>query len=186
MACVLPVGIYKTTPYTGRSKQMNMPIQKPGRSEQTVCTPPEFLAAIVRRFRADFTWDLAALAINSVAPNFITPEQNSLITDWPSGSQDLWLNPPYSNIEPWVKKCNEHCAGLAWGGRIFVLVPASIGSNWWRNHVWQCARQWILRPRLTFVGHGNPYPKDLALLIYNKDRPDVEDGDYCYFDWKHT
>ena len=49
---------------------------------------------------------------------------------------------------------------------LLVLVPASIGSNWYAKYVYHYATTWALSPRIQFTGHTTPYPKDLMLLQY--------------------
>lgn len=141
-----------------------MPKQKPGKSEQDVQTPAIFLEAVKRRLRiGEFDIDLAASAENAVCPNYYDEAADSLVQPWCVGLGWNWCNPPYADIEPWVRK--------AWieagkGASTAMLVPASTGSNWWRDHVSTRAYISHLNGRLTFVGHKSPYPKDLALLLY--------------------
>jgi phage N-6-adenine-methyltransferase len=139
------------------------PKQKPGRSKQDYGTPSEFIAAVEGRF-GPLDFDLACTAANKVA------------TDWPSGGDafaitwsDLgraWLNPPFSRIEPWARRCAE--TRLGWSDRIFMLTPASVGANWFAEHVHGKALVLGLSPRLVFVGEKDPYPKDLILSCYGE------------------
>lgn len=147
-----------------------------GRSKQDYGTPPEFLSKVYRRLGIHgFDWDLAASPENSVAPFLFTEEDNSLIQDWDECYGWLWLNPPFANIEPWVKKASE-CKE----SKIALLVPASVGANWWRDYVHNKAHVLFLNGRLTFVGETQPYPKDCALLIYT---PYVKGG-YEVWNWR--
>lgn len=157
-----------------------MPKQKPGRSVQEVGTPYEFLAAVQNRFGA-IVWDLAADASNHVVDDWSGPgsvkQPDSLAGAWwalPPGL--LWLNPPYANIADWAAKCARARAeghGNSKTHRIALLVPASVGTNWFADHVAEKALVLFLRPRLTFVGHRDPYPKDLMLAVYG-ERPGYE------------
>ena len=52
------------------------------------------------------------------------------------------------------------------GSRILLLVPASIGANWFAEHVHQRAYVLALQGRLTFDGHTQSFPKDLILAVY--------------------
>lgn len=146
---------------------MSEPAQKPGQSEQTVGTPPEFIDAVERRF-GPITFDLAATKTNRVrqvpwyGPG--SPDgENALVKPWnqlPSGL--LWLNPPFEDIAPWARKCRmmgEH------GARIAFLVPLSSG-NWARDHVHGHGQVEALNPRLRFIGHKSLYPKDLMLVLH--------------------
>lgn len=141
------------------------PKQKPGRSEQSVATPKDFLEKVKGLLGIEeFDIDLAAEESNKVAYAFYSKEDNSLKQDWGFGGF-CWLNPPFSNITPWVEKSYMESQK---GAKIAALVPASVGSNWWSNWVENKAHVLLLQPRLTFVGHTSCYPKDLVLLLYTK------------------
>lgn len=149
---------------------MTMPKQKPGRSKQDYQTPPELLAAVERRLHSHLIFDLACRSDNRVAEYGYCHDWgvDALIMDW-AGDIDsrtgwAWLNPPFGTIEPWVSKAYaESLRGLL----VAVLVPASVGSNWWRDWVEHKAFALFLNPRVTFVGETTPYPKDCALLLYS-------------------
>ena len=144
-----------------------MPQQKPGRSEQSVGTPPEFLYAVKKRLCiGNFDVDLAADTHNAVCANYYDEQMDALADNnsWKVTQGGwAWCNPPYGKISPWVEKASKEAAE---GAHIAILVPASVGSNWWRDHVEPYAYQSFLNGRLTFLGHTSPYPKDLALLLY--------------------
>jgi phage N-6-adenine-methyltransferase len=138
-----------------------MPVQKPGRSVQEVETPHAFMQAVERRFgKMDF--DLAATPGNEKAFRYFHEGHNALDQDWSKLEGNLWLNPPYGDIEPWAKKCASYRLGM----RIFLLTPASVGSNWFQDYIWGNALVLALNPRLTFVGHTQSYPKDLILNCF--------------------
>jgi phage N-6-adenine-methyltransferase len=172
-----------------------MPKQKPGLSKQDYATPPEFIAAVKKRFGiAHFAWDLAATEENAVdglgekslrcyyGPDQETPwYRNALSLDcsW-NLHGDLWLNPPYSHIEPWANKCAE---STPWrhprvgNRRIFFLAPAAVGSNWFARHVDGKALVLLLNGRISFDGKA-PYPKDTILACYG-----LKPG-YAVWRWK--
>ena len=134
-----------------------------GKSRQDYATPPEFIAAVKRRFDIEeFAWDLAAAPENTQAWRFFDESSDSLAQDWNGLVGDLWLNPPFANIAPWVKKCSAYRGT----GRIFLLVPASVGSKWFCEHVYKYAWVFFLTPRLSFDGK-NPFPKDCMLAVYS-------------------
>ena len=147
---------------------MTMPEQKPGRSKQDYATPRELIDAVEARFRR-LDWDLAASAENRKAAQFFSVAQNSLGQDWTKLKGNLWLNPPFADIAPWAAKCEASTGeGRGEGRRIFLLTPASVGSNWFAEHVFGKACVIALRPRLTFVGATDPYPKDLILSVFGR------------------
>lgn len=134
-----------------------------GSSEQDVSTPRDFLDAVVRRF-GPLAWDLAATSDSAKAPHWIPPEEDSLARHWGPLGGNLWLNPPYVDIGRWAKKAAE--TRFAPDARLLLLVPASIGSRWFAEHVHRKAFVLALTGRLTFEGHTAPYPKDLILAVY--------------------
>jgi phage N-6-adenine-methyltransferase len=139
-----------------------MPEQKPGKSEQDVSTPDNFIEAFVKRFGI-ITWDLAADSSNSKGLSHFDKEHDSLSQNWSTLPGNLWLNPPYEKIGPWAAKCAMESRE---GAKIFMLVPASVGSNWYLDYVHRHAYVLALNPRLKFVGHKTAYPKDLILCCY--------------------
>lgn len=147
---------------------MTTPHQKPGKSRQDYETPPELLEAVVSLF-GELHVDLAARADNAKAPVFVTPEEDSLSISWERFyGQRCWLNPPFADITPWAKKCA--LESVTRRLEIFMLTPASIGSNWFAEHVHGRALVLALRPRLTFVGAKDPYPKDCMLSCFGARR----------------
>ena len=169
---------------------MSMPLQKPGKSRQDYGTPPELLRALkIRLSIDDFSIDLAASAENAVTVPYYTEEDNSLIQPWGQwGWGWAWCNPPFSDIEPWVMKAIAASAPgwnadgtVLQAAKVAMLVPASVGSNWWRECVDGRAHVLFLNGRLTFVGETAPYPKDCAILLYT---PFVQGG-YEVWNWRH-
>jgi phage N-6-adenine-methyltransferase len=145
---------------------VSVAVQKPGRSRQDYGTPLDFINAVEASW-GPLSLDLAASDENHKAPVWITPEQDSFSYDWSvAGCRLMWLNPPYSDIAPWAAKCA--ATKLVRGSRIFLLVPASVGSNWYADHVHGKAHVLALSPRLTFEGCADPYPKDLLLAVYGE------------------
>jgi phage N-6-adenine-methyltransferase len=160
---------------------MSMPAQKPGQSRQDFATPDDFIAAVKHRLGiTEFVVDLAAGVGNAKAIRFLDKQHDSLAYDWTRyrdrswKSRWCWLNPPFEDIAPWARKCLDS----QWL-QIALLVPASVGSNWWAEHVDGRAYVLFPRPRLSFDGVA-PYPKDVALALYG-----MNPGYECW-DWKGT
>lgn len=153
---------------------MSVPKQKPGRSKQDYETPRIFLDALEKRF-GKMDVDLAATRKNAKAPICLTLEEDSLTYHWASSwpDENLFLNPPFADIEPWAAKCAEEGPKMI-RGRIFLLTPASIGSDWFARNVYGQAMVLGLSPRIPFDGTpinpktGRPdgYPKDLMISVF--------------------
>lgn len=134
-----------------------------GQSNQDYGTPIPFIQAVEKRF-GPISFDLAASEENKKSPLFFGVIRNSLTQPWHRIQGNLWLNPPFSSITPWAKKCAEESIK---GARILFLVPSSTGANWFRDWVWGHAEVYFLNGRLTFEGCSDPYPKDLILAHYH-------------------
>lgn len=160
-------------------------------SKQDYGTPKSFINAVEKRF-GPIAFDLAASKENAKAKDFYTIEDNSLEQDWTKLRGNLWLNPPYKNIGEWTKKCMETIQNptgdfsKAWRGEIptiLLLVPASVGSNWFRDYV-QGNEIHFINPRITFDGAEDPYPRDCMLVQYSPWDGMQMDVGYCVWEWK--
>lgn len=154
-----------------------MPKQKPGKSKQDYGTPDDFLAAALDLLEIEtFDMDLACRKDNQIQPSrrgMHFPKHDSLVERWPMCYAGLWhfLNPEFRLISKFVAKCWRFAKQ---GGRVAVLVPAGVGSNWYAEHVNGKAFVYFLNGRLIFKGTpinprtGKPdaYPKDCMLILY--------------------
>jgi phage N-6-adenine-methyltransferase len=161
--------------------QRTMPAQRRGLSKQDVGTPDDFLAAAKRKLGIfAFGLDIAASARNAVAKRYYTKAQDCFKQpSWKSpGKQWSFLNPEFDSIAPYAERCLRERDDN--GARIALLVPASVGANWWSDYVHRKALVLLLNGRITFVGQRDPYPKDCALILYS---PDLVSG-YDVWRWK--
>lgn len=148
-------------------KLQNVQTGAPGRQDYE--TPDEFYSLCYREF--GFTWDLAAHADNHKHTNYFGPgsefAEDSLAQPWHLVDGWLWLNPPFADIKPWARKCLEESEK---GARVVMLTLASTGSNWFRDYCWNRCDIRFLNGRLRFKGAEGPFPKDLALYIFDAKR----------------
>ena len=82
----------------------------------------------------NFSLDAAALPETALCEKYLTPDIDALSVDWgdfiiPSvRSPWVWLNPPYSDIGPWVEKAIEQ----QWRGiGTVMLVPQDTSTEWY-------------------------------------------------------
>jgi phage N-6-adenine-methyltransferase len=89
----------------------------------------EDFAVLNRRF--GFTLDVAATAANARCQRYYDQSRNGLTQSW--ASEIVWCNPPYSDIEPWVRKAwSEHQRART----IVMLLPANrTEQGWWQRHI---------------------------------------------------
>ncbi len=113
-------------------------------------TPPALFAALDAEFC--FQLDAAAAPHNALCRRFITAEQNTLETPWAdylSIPGYVWLNPPYSDITPFVKKAAAESANQI--GTV-MLVPADTSVGWFKEAIQTASEvRLITAGRLAFI-----------------------------------
>jgi phage N-6-adenine-methyltransferase len=97
------------------------------------------------------------------APSYYTKENDGLAQPWYGR---VFMNPPYSDVAPWLVKAAQHMAGGV------SLVPASVESRVWREWVWpRAVRILLLAGRVRFcnpdgsVTTGRPL-RSVALIAW--------------------
>lgn len=160
---------------------MAEPQHRKHRSKQDYETPDNFLEAVKDHFDIrNFIIDLAATHKNAKAHDYYTEEMNSLILPWNSFGGWNWCNPPYSNIDPWVHRAYQESREGSYEAKTLMLLPAGVGSNWWKKWVHGKCTVHLLNGRLTFKGATSCYPKDCVLLQY---QPGCWCNDYRVWTW---
>ena len=138
-------------------------------------TPRQVFAPLHAEF--DFAVDVCASPENTLLPHFITEEENCLTADWCrfSGRAEstgwyAWMNPPYSNIGPFVKRCAEMAAqGI--GTVMLVMMDQSVG--WYKEAIKTCQEvRLVIGGRLSFIDPSTGKPaagnnKGSMLIIWH-------------------
>lgn len=113
-------------------------------------TPPALFASLDAEFC--FQLDAAAAPHNALCRKFITAEQNTLETPWAdylSIPGYVWLNPPYSDITPFVKKAAAESNNQI--GTV-MLVPADTSVGWFKEAIHTASEvRFITAGRLAFI-----------------------------------
>ncbi|HDS4485643.1 TPA: phage N-6-adenine-methyltransferase [Enterobacter hormaechei subsp. steigerwaltii] len=113
-------------------------------------TPPALFAALDAEFC--FQLDAAAAPHNALCRRFITAEQNTLETPWADYLNVpgyVWLNPPYSDITPFVKKAAAESSNQI--GTV-MLVPADTSVGWFKEAIQTASEvRFITAGRLAFI-----------------------------------
>lgn len=198
MSCRLPSCLYRDADipcpvHPPMEPIVAMPKQKPGRSKQDYETPKDLLDAIRKRLAIrEFKFDFACSMKNKKAPRGWTEKDNSLSRRGRAWAAELpntydwgWLNPPFANIGVWVRKCN---AAMVYDANIALLVPASVGSNWFRDYIWEKNGVTVLflNGRPSFDGIAG-YPKDCMLVLFeSENRFDPRTFKTDVWTWKET
>lgn len=82
----------------------------------------------------DFGLDAAASVKNAKVPQFLTERDDALSVSWddyllPFARRTVWVNPPYSNIDPWMVKAEQEARESAI--TTVLLVPHTPDAGWW-------------------------------------------------------
>lgn len=88
-------------------------------------TPSEVVEWMESEY-GDYDIDAAASKENAVCEKFYSKETNCLKRWWGS-NKHIWLNPPYSNITPFVKKAIEQ---MEHNNQIDILLPCDTSTGW--------------------------------------------------------
>ena len=148
----------------------------PDESGDVRATPPDLFRSLDDRL-GPFTLDAAAASHNAKCSRYFTAEVDGLVQPW--ADEIVWLNPPYSSIEPWVRK--------AWAepaARIVMLLPANRTEQAWWQELVEPHRDnggrlhtEFLRDRIRFIRSGTPGvgpnerpPFGCVLLIFERLR----------------
>lgn len=119
------------------------------------------------------TLDAAASADNALCNRYITEEQNTLTTPWDVflvAPGYVWLNPPYSDITPFVQKAAVESKNQI--GTV-MLVPADTSVGWFREAIETASEvRFIVGGRLAFINpvSGKPVSgnnKGSMLIIWH-------------------
>ena len=121
-------------------------------------TPRELFAVLNSEF--NFKSDVCASKENSLCHFYITEELNCLTQNWFTMCIDVgdyvWMNPPYSDIGPFVKRAAE-MASKGVGTVMLVMMDQSVG--WYREAIKTCQEvRLIIGGRLAFIDPSTGKP----------------------------
>ncbi|QDH45797.1 DNA N-6-adenine-methyltransferase [Pantoea phage vB_PagM_PSKM] len=102
---------------------------------------PKWLFNHFAQMAGGFDIDAAANEHNALCESFFSEADNALSFDWDAGKK-YWVNPPYSNILPWV----EHVVvqGERPGSVAYMLLPDDVSTLWFRTAMDNAAEAYII------------------------------------------
>jgi len=112
-----------------------------------------------------FTLDVAAedaAELHRCAAYF-TPRDDGLAQSWKTDGA-VWCNPPYSDVQPWVRKAHEESGQH--GVTVVLLVMASTGMKWFKYAIKHAAEVRLIVGNLTFGPNTHRAPFGSALIIF--------------------
>lgn len=143
-------------------------------------TPRDLFDALNEEFQ--FGLDAAASKENKLCECWWDKRVSGLENPW--YSYNVWCNPPYSDIRPWVEKATEEIAKPGGPRVIVMLLPANRTEQaWWQDLIEPARREGrietrFLRGRLRFdtpdhdysrQPKGNRPPFGCVLVIWRRE-----------------
>ncbi|HEY8881907.1 MAG TPA: DNA N-6-adenine-methyltransferase [Dermatophilaceae bacterium] len=165
-------------------KAQNHPQQtlssEPTRDVDDYATHPRHFETYAERF-GEFTLDVAAAAHNTKCERFFDRATDGLRQSW--AGEHVWCNPPYSAIEPWVRKAWVEAPGTR--GIVMLLPATRTEQKWWQRQVephrdrpgsdfcveFLPGRMRFIRPGQLDVGPHERPPFGCCLLIWEGVSP---------------
>src|SRR6266566_6112393 len=94
-----------------------------------------------------FELDPCATERSAKAARYFTESEDGLSQPW--APCRVFCNPPYSCIEPWLRKAGEEARQ---GALVVALIPVRSDQDWWHDLVLPFAELRFLRGRQRFIG----------------------------------
>lgn len=121
------------------------------------CTPKSLFDYYNNIYHFDL--DSASSDYNHLCDYYFTEYNSGLDNEW---FGNVWCNPPYSNIYPFVKKAAEY------RGLTVLLLPSRTGSKWFHDLVLPFASNIIfIKGRLKFSESKQNAPFDSMIVIFD-------------------
>jgi phage N-6-adenine-methyltransferase len=130
-------------------------------------TPPEVFSWAEASF-GPFNMDVCAEKATAKAAEYfgLDKNQDSLTTNWSLYGRSAWMNPPYSDIGPWLAKAREQAAK---GVRTTCLLPADSSTAWWQENIedqpFVYVRRIPKRIRFIFKGQRAGSPNFASVIV---------------------
>jgi hypothetical protein len=87
------------------------------------------------------------------AKRYYTQADDGLVAPWEGRA---WMNPPYSNVTPWVERLIEHGDGVC-------LLP--FGRSRWLNRIWDHANAVIIPANIGSFSFANDRTMRFAVFV---------------------
>ena len=120
----------------------------------------------------NFTLDPCANCDNHKTPYYFSKHTNGLSQDW-SGNV-CFVNPPYSQIKLWVKKCYEE--SIKPNTKVVLLIPARTDTRYFHEYIYKPENEIrFIKGRLKFSNSKNSAPFPSIVVIFNNKSRRIEE-----------
>ena len=128
-------------------------------------TPFKLYYEALHQFDLTPTLDVCATKKNKKCLHYITEKEDSLVFEW---LEDVFMNPPYSRVEDFMKKA--YYQNQKHKTNILILVFAKTDTKWWHSFVENKAEVHFIKGRIKFLRDGieskNSAPYPSCWIIY--------------------
>lgn len=80
-----------------------------------------------------------------------------------SWGKSVFVNPPYSQIKDWIKRCYEHAQG---GAIVVALIPSRTDTRYWHEYVMKAKEIRFIKGRLKFGNAKNSAPFPSCIVVF--------------------
>jgi len=112
-------------------------------------TTPLLLEEVMKKYNIHPTLDVCATTQNHKLDNYFTISDNALNKEW---NEDFFMNPPYSEIEAWMKQAL--LSHIKYNVNGLVLVFSKTSTKWWHEFVEGKAETHFQKGRIRFLLNG--------------------------------
>ena len=107
-----------------------------------------------------FDIDVACTDDNAKVDHYFTVDEDGLTQPWVG---TCWMNPPYSQVELWMKKAWEKSQK---GATVVCLVPSRTDTYWWSRYA-DKGDYFFIEGRLKFNDAKQCAPFPSAIIVFN-------------------
>lgn len=123
-------------------------------------TPQDIYEKLDNEFH--FNLDPCATIENHKCNTFFTQNDNGLSKNW--GGYRAFVNPPYSQIKQWVKKCWEESTKP--NTIVVMLIPARTDTRYFHEYINHRSEVRFIKGRLKFGDSNNSAPFPSMIVIF--------------------
>jgi len=124
-----------------------------------------------------FTLDPCASDSNHKCEKYYTIKEDGLKQDW--SKETVFVNPPFSNIKDWVKKCFDESQHFKFrkernilATTVVMIIPSRTDTQYWHEHIMKAHEILFCKGRVNFLLNGEK-PKNgstfpLAVIVFRR------------------
>ena len=120
-------------------------------NKQELETPRELYDQACEMFKVKPVVDVAATRENTKCEIYFAKQEDGLAQEW---IHDSFLNPPYNNVKPWVKKAYEQ--NIKHNISVLALLPVKTDTSWFHDYILGKSRIYFIRRRVRYCLNGIP------------------------------